>query len=500
MKVAVVGGTGYVGLVTGIGLAHAGHRVVCADIDSAAIRRLAAGEAPIREAGFDRMLSSVMKRRRISFTTDAVQAAADADVVIIAVGTPQSEDGRADLSQIMSAADRVALGLELASRAERPARGIPRARAGAERERDGRTESLSRNRSRERKAYKVIAVKSTVPVGTCDALRERIAAAVSALPVEFDVVSNPEFLREGQAVRDFLKPDRIVVGASRRRAVEAMRRLYKNLEAPLVVTDPRSSEMLKYACNAYLATRISFINEIAAISESVGADVRRVIEGMRLDPRIGPAYLSPGPGFGGPCLVKDVNSLISFGRGAGAGTLLLDAVLARNEAQAEVALAAMRGMLGGLRGKRVAVLGLSFKAGTADTRDSPPLLLMRALSAAGAEAGAWDPILSRSEEALSATPFLARGFLDAARGADCLVVMNDGIDLDRDALSRAAMAMAFPAIYDARRRVDPKAAIETGFAYRALGVSPERIPRKAPTRERPGVAAVRPALGAAISL
>jgi UDPglucose 6-dehydrogenase len=462
MKVAVIGGTGYVGLVTGIGLTRLGHRVCCADIDSGAIKGLMRGQAPIREEGICHALGRALKEGRLSFTTDAVQAVAESELIIVAVGTPSAPDGKTDLSQVMSATRRIALGLTLAARFASQAR-------------------------EDRRPYKVIAIKSTVPVGTCENLRDILRSWLPAPSADFDVVWNPEFLREGSALRDFLEPDRIVVGAYRKRALAAMKRLYKRIDAPFLAMDPRSAEMMKYACNAFLAARVSFINEIAGISQAVGADVRKVAEGMGLDPRIGRNYLEPGLGFGGPCLGKDIRSLIAFGSASGARTGLLEAVIARNAAQLDDVFGELRGMLDGLTGKKIALLGLSFKAGTSDTRDSPSLALAWRLSAAGAAVSVWDPSLSAAREALDSFVFLKENPIEAAREAHCLVVATDAIRLGRKDLAALAAVMADPAIFDARRRLDPDVVFESGFNYRALGVSPRRLARKRRTPELVGL-------------
>ena len=354
MRVAMIG-TGYVGLVSGACFADFGHDVVCIDKDAGKIERLHQGVMPIYEPGLDDLVASNVKAGRLTFTTDAAEGVADADAVFIAVGTPSRRgDGHADLSYVYAAAEEVA-GLV--------------------------------------KGFTVIVTKSTVPVGTGDEIEAIFAKTRPDADVA--VVSNPEFLREGAAIGDFKRPDRVVVGTINERAMQVMRELYRPLflnETPILFTERRTSELIKYAANAFLAMKITFINEMADLCEAVGADVQQVSRGIGLDNRIGKKFLHAGPGYGGSCFPKDTLALVRTAQQAGAPTKLIETTVAVNDARKKALAAKVAKAVGGsLAGKRVAILGLTFKPNTDDMRDSPSLDLVPALQAAGATVSAFDP-------------------------------------------------------------------------------------------------------------
>ena len=432
MRIAMVG-AGYVGLVTGACFSEFGTDVVCVDKDVDRVRALRRGEMPIYEPGLDDLVARNVDAGRLSFTTDLEEAVVEADVVFIAVGTPSRRgDGHADLSFVFDAAREVAAAV---------------------------------------RGHTVLVTKSTVPVGTGARVAE-IAAQLRP-DAEIDVVSNPEFLREGAAIEDFLHPDRVVIGAETDRARDAMRELYRPLflrETPILFTDRETAELTKYAANAFLALKITFINEIADLCERVGADVQDVARGMGLDRRIGDKFLHPGPGYGGSCFPKDTLALTRTASDAGAPVRLVEMAAAVNEDRKRaMAGRVLEALGGGAAGRTVAVLGLAFKPNTDDMREAPSLELVPALQAAGAAVRAYDPQAMATAGPLLPGVTWCADVYEAAAGADCAVLLTEwnefrGVDLDR---LRAVMAA--PVLLDLRNVYKPSEMAAAGFAYRGIG-------------------------------
>lgn len=431
MRISVIGGTGYIGLVTGIGLAAVGHNVTCADIDRLKIEKMKKGILPIFEEGLEELLRKARAEGSVRFTDCVRTAVSESDVLMIAVGTPEAPNGETDMSQMENAL------VSAASFMDR---------------------------------HKTIVIKSTVPVGTCDWAVSLVRKNLRSQSISFDIVSNPEFLREGSAVKDFLHPDRIVVGTSDAYAANIMKEIYKSFDCPLIMTDRRSSEMIKYACNSYLASRISFINEIADICERVDGDIHSVIEGMSYDKRIGGHYLNPGPGFGGPCLHKDIHSLINFGGKAGADVGMLKAVLERNDRQIGDLVNHINVALKKIKNKKIAVLGLSFKAGTDDIRNSPAILLIKKLLDSNCRVSAYDPKVHSLPEPLNSSVSMARSIREAVLNADCLVVMTEWDEFAAMDLDALYQLMRHARMVDTRNVVSPEKASEAGFEYKGIGV------------------------------
>ena len=438
MRITIFG-SGYVGLVTGACLAQVGNHVMCVDVDQDRVAVLKRGEVPIHEPGLDEIIAEAMQAGRLQFTSDAARGAAHGIVLMIAVGTPSDEDGSADLRHVLTVARTIGECLE---------------------------------------DYRVIVTKSTVPVGTADKVRAEISSAVKARgkQIVFDVVSNPEFLKEGAAVSDFAKPDRIIIGVDNPRAEEILRDLYapfnRNRERILVM-DVRSAELSKYAANAMLATKISFMNELAAIAEQVNADIEHVRVGIGSDPRIGFHFIYPGAGFGGSCFPKDIRALAHTARGIGIKPALLEAVELRNEAQKQILYEKIsRHFEGHLQGKTIALWGLAFKPDTDDMREAPSLTLMEALWAAGARVQAYDPEANkecrriyghRSDLTLMDQPYAV---LD---NADALVVCTEwrvfrSPDFD-EIKSRLRQAL----IFDGRNLYEPARLKQAGIQYYCIG-------------------------------
>jgi UDPglucose 6-dehydrogenase len=433
MRIAMIG-TGYVGLISGSCLADLGHEVTCVDTDADKIARLSRGEVPIYEPGLEALLARTLASGRLGFTADLALAVAGAEAVFIAVGTPARHgDGHADLRFVMTAAEE-----------------IGRALTGPA----------------------VIVTKSTVPVGTARKVDKAIRRVNPG--AAFDLCANPEFLREGAAIADFMQPDRVVIGVDAPRARVVMEALYAPLALqghPVLFTDLESAELIKYAANAFLATKITFINEIAALSERLGADVRAVAEGMGLDARIGARFLEAGPGYGGSCFPKDTMALARMGQESQAPVQIVEAVIRANDAVKQRMISKIAGLLGGdVSGKAIAVLGVTFKAGTDDMRDAPALTILPALQAAGAHLRVTDP--QGQEEAALLLPGVTwcDTAYDAAMGAELVVVLTEwaafrGLDLDR-----LARSMATPRMADLRNLYDRDAALAAGFtAYVGVG-------------------------------
>jgi UDPglucose 6-dehydrogenase len=432
MHIAVIG-SGYVGLVTGACFAEFGVDVVCVDIAADKIERLNNGESPIYEPGLDQLLQKNLKAGRLSFTTDIASAIKQSLVIFIAVGTPPQPDGSADLSFVESVAGAIADHMD---------------------------------------SYKVIATKSTVPVGTGKRLAEIITKR-QAKPTEFSVVSNPEFLREGAAIADFMRPDRVVLGGSDPQAIAIMRDLYRPLyliETPFVITSLEGAELIKYAANAFLATKISFINEIANLCELVGCDVHDVARAIGMDRRIGGKFLHAGPGFGGSCFPKDTAALSVIGRQFSAPTRIVDAVIEVNHLQRLSMVPKIQKLVGGeLKGKRIAVLGLAFKPETDDIRDAPSLDIIKGLVERGATVVAFDPVArSEAEKVLPRIEYAADEY-DAATGADALVFVTEWNQFRALDMKRIMGSMKTPRIADLRNIYTPADLREMGFEYVGVG-------------------------------
>jgi UDPglucose 6-dehydrogenase len=430
LNIGVVG-TGYVGLVVGACLAETGNNVRCVDSDREKVARLGRGEIPIYEPGLEELVLRNAAEERLAFTTDLDGTVRASEVVFIAVGTPQDEDGSADLTHVLEVA-----------------RGIGRAMNG----------------------HKIIVNKSTVPVGTAERVRRQIGALTSH---PFAVVSNPEFLKEGTAVDDFLKPDRVVIGTDDEEVEAVMRRLYEpfvRTGKPILVMDPASAELSKYAANAMLASRVSFMNEMANLCDRVGADVRNVRLGMGTDSRIGASFLFPGVGYGGSCFPKDVKALIRMGHDAGVSLSVVEAVDRTNEAQKSILVPRIEAHLGGLAGRVVAVWGLAFKPRTDDMREAPAIAIIEGLLAGGAAVRAYDP----KAEAWATRAFGDRVTLcgrayEAAKGADALVVVTEWNEFREPDFRRLKALMRHPAVFDGRNIYDPGTVREMGFHYEGIG-------------------------------
>jgi UDPglucose 6-dehydrogenase len=433
MNVTVIG-TGYVGLVTGACLADAGNNVFCLDVDEAKVRRLDEGAIPIFEPGLEPIVKRNRDAGRLKFSTDVASSVAHGDLQLIAVGTPPGEDGSADLQHVLGAARAV---------------------------------------GRHMKSYKVIATKSTVPVGTADKIREAVKALTSS---DFAVVSNPEFLKEGAAVEDFMRPDRIIVGSEDARAIALLRQLYapfqRNRER-IIVMGVRSAELTKYAANAMLATRISFMNEIANVAEALGADVEEVRQGIGADPRIGTDFLYPGAGYGGSCFPKDVRALQRTASEVGRELRVVAAVEAVNETQKHVVAAKIKRRFGDrLNGKCFAVWGLAFKANTDDMREASSRTLISDLVGAGARVRAYDPAAGLEAKRLyrdSPGIEIVDSAVAALEGADALAVVTEWREFRSPDFALLKARLKTPAIFDGRNLYDPSALKGLGIEYYPIG-------------------------------
>ncbi len=432
MRVAMIG-TGYVGLVSGACFADFGHEVTCVDKDAGKIAALERGEIPIYEPGLDDLVASNVKAGRLKFATELAPAVKAADAVFIAVGTPSRRgDGHADLTFVHEAAREIARAL---------------------------------------KGFTVVITKSTVPVGTGDEV-ERVIAEARA-DCDCAVVSNPEFLREGAAIRDFKHPDRIVIGTEDKRAREVMSELYRPLylnRAPLLFTDRRTAELIKYAANAFLATKITFINEIADLAEKVGADVQEIARGIGLDNRIGGKFLHAGPGFGGSCFPKDTLALMKTGQDYAAPLRIVEAVVSVNDQRKRAMARKVAHALGGeLRGKTVAVLGLTFKPNTDDMREAPSIPLITALQDMGAKVRVYDPIgTEQAKSYIDKVTFCADAY-DCAKGASALVIVTEWEQFRALDFGRLREVMAQPVLVDLRNIYSADEVARHGFAYESVG-------------------------------
>lgn len=431
MKIAVIG-TGYVGLVSGTCFAETGNHVTCVDIDSNKVDRLSNGKITIYEPGLEKLFERNIKENRLHFTTKIEDVIDDVEIIFLALPTPPGEDGSADLSYVLGVADH--LGKIMTE-------------------------------------YKVIVGKSTVPVGTAD----KVHAAISAnYKGEFDVVSNPEFLREGVAVEDFLKPDRVVIGCSSERAKQTMERLYAPFVRqgnPLIFMDEKSAELTKYAANSFLATKITFMNEIARVCEVVGADVDMVRRGIGTDTRIGKRFLFPGIGYGGSCFPKDVKALIKASKDSGYQFRILDAVEEVNESQKTYLIPKLERHFGGdLSGKTFALWGLAFKPNTDDIREAPALYLIKELNARGAKVRAFDPeAMANVKRQIGDVITYTENMYDAVEGADALIIATEWGEFRNPNFSRMKEALRQPLIFDGRNVYDGDFMKEQGFSYHSIG-------------------------------
>ena len=430
MNIGVIG-TGYVGLVVGACLAENGNAVICVDKDADKIATLKGGDIPIYEPGLEELISRNVAEERLSFSTDLADAVRRSDILFVAVGTPQDGDGSADLTHVLEVAREIAQAMN---------------------------------------GPKVIVNKSTVPVGTA----ERVRGVISEMTKQpFSVVSNPEFLKEGVAVEDFLKPDRVVIGTDDAKVEALMRELYEPFVRtghPVLVMDPASAELTKYAANAMLAARISFMNEVANLCDKVGADVREVRLGMGTDSRIGASFLFPGIGYGGSCFPKDVKALLRMGQDAGCEMKVVAAVDRTNEAQKTILVPRLERHLGGLPGKVIAIWGLAFKPRTDDLREAPALAVIEELLAAGAGVRAYDPkAMPGARRQLGDRVVFCNRSYEAVEGADALVLATEWNEFREPDFPRIKTLMRRPAIFDGRNIYNPQHLRTLGFYYEGIG-------------------------------
>lgn len=428
MKIAVVG-TGYVGLVAGVCFADSGHTVVCVDRDEKKIERLRAGHVPIYEPGLEELMHQA--KARLEFTTDLGVAVRACDVVFVAVGTPELPDGSADMGPTMAVVEAIC---RLAT------------------------------------SKKYIVLKSTVPVGTAKKVRARIVE-LTKQPIE--IVSNPEFLKEGAAIEDFLRPDRVVIGCETDDAKAVMSELYEPFVRngkPILFMDNASAEMTKYAANAFLSVKISFINELALLADKLGADINLVRKGFTSDSRINPAFFYPGVGFGGSCFPKDVKALVHTGREVGIPMDVVHAADEVNDRQKLVLFQKLKDHFGDLRGRTIAVWGLAFKPRTDDVREAPALEIIQKLVEAGARVRAYDPVAMETARAATRAPFEpAVSAMDAATDADALMIVTEWNEFRTPDLTQLKIAMKSPVVFDGRNILDPEKAVKAGFAYYCIG-------------------------------
>ncbi len=432
MNVCVVG-TGYVGLVTGTCFAEFGVNVVCVDKDKKKIDMLNNGHIPIYEPGLEELIKKNEKDGRLSFSTDVDKGIKDSLVIFIAVGTPPKDDGSADLSYVEDVAGSIARNLN---------------------------------------GYKVIVTKSTVPVGTGERIK-KIILERNKKQTDFDIVSNPEFLREGSAIEDFMRPNRVVIGAESEKAVEIMKELYRPLyliETPFVVTNVASAEMIKYASNAFLATKISFINEIANICERVGADVHAVAKGMGLDNRIGSKFLHPGPGYGGSCFPKDTQAIAQIAKENNYTFEVVEAVVNVNKKQKERMLEKIINTVGGVKGKTISALGLSFKPNTDDMRDAPSVDIINGLLKMGAKIRAYDPVaMDEARKVFNNNIEYCKDSYDAVNGSDAIVLITEWNQFRNLDMIKIKGLLKSPVIIDLRNVYDPLKMKELGYKYDCVG-------------------------------
>jgi len=431
MKVSVIG-TGYVGLVAGTCFAESGNDVICVDIDERKVKMLRKGECPIYEPGLPELLRKNIAEKRLSFTTDLDSAVRKTAIIFLALPTPQSEDGSADLQHVLAVAKKIGKVMD---------------------------------------GYKVIVNKSTVPVGTTDKVREIVAAQTKH---PFDVVSNPEFLKEGAAVNDFLKPDRVVIGSRSQKALDIMADLYSPFVRtgnPLIMMDERSAELTKYAANSFLATKVSFMNEIANLCERVGADIDLIRKGLGTDARIGNQFLFAGLGYGGSCFPKDVAALLNTARAHGQELQIVNSVEEVNRRQKKLVVEKLKGYFGGsLKGKTIALWGLSFKPNTDDVREAPALTIIEALLKEGAHIHAHDPAaIEETKKKIGDAVKYYEGNYEALKGAHALIIVTEWNEFRRPDFDRMKALMKEPVIFDGRNIYNPHVMAEKGFVYYGIG-------------------------------
>ncbi|MFA6054916.1 MAG: UDP-glucose/GDP-mannose dehydrogenase family protein [Thermodesulfovibrionales bacterium] len=431
MHIGIIG-TGYVGLVTGACFAEFGLFVTCVDKDEKKIKALKKGEIPFYEPGLDELVKRNVKQGRLIFTTKIAKAVESSLVIFIAVGTPRRGDGSADMKYVEEVAREIANHMD---------------------------------------DYKVIVTKSTVPVGTGEKIREIISRNMKSR-TDFDIVSNPEFLREGSAIEDFMRPNRVVLGAASPQAVAIMKDLYKPLyllETPFVITNIETAELIKYASNSFLATKISFINEIATLCEKVGADVHMVAKGMGLDQRIGSKFLHPGPGYGGSCLPKDTTALLKIAENNNVHLGIVDAAVRANERQRGYMVERIKQSMGDLKGKTIAVLGLSFKPNTDDIRDAPSVPIIKTLLKEGAKIRAYDPVSMEEAEKILPEIKYCKDPYNTLKGADALIIMTEWNQFRNLELDKIKALLNSPFFFDLRNIYDPQKMREKGFQYYSVG-------------------------------
>ena len=431
MHIAVIG-TGYVGLVTGACFAEFGVDVTCVDVDVTKIDKLHQGIIPIYEPGLDQLVERNVKAGRLHFTTDIKSAVEQALVVFLAVGTPPQPDGTPDMSYYRQAAKDVAGAMN---------------------------------------GYKVLVTKSTVPIGTGQWLQQFVNENLKT-PTEFGVASNPEFLREGAAIDDFMRPDRVVIGSNEERAIEVMKDLYRPLyliETPIVITSLEAAELIKYAANAFLATKITFINEIANLCDAIGCDVHDVARGMGMDNRIGRKFLHPGPGYGGSCFPKDTRALTTVADQFGVETRIVDAVIEANHKQRDAMIPKIEKLIGDISGKRIGVLGLSFKPETDDMRESPAIDIIQSILKKGGSVKAFDPVaMDEARHCIEGIEFATDEY-DAIDGADVLVIITEWNQFRALDMDRVKQLLKAPKIADLRNVYEPEDMRELGFEYVGVG-------------------------------
>ena len=429
MKIGIIG-SGYVGLVTGACFAHLGHEVVCVDNDLKKIATLQKGKVPIYEPGLLEMLRQNVREKRLSFSSSIVQAVRRSEVLFICVNTPPKENGEADLSFI---------------------------------------ENVSREIARHLKEYRLIVEKSTVPVQTGEWIDKTMREYHPQSSSLFDVASNPEFLREGSAIHDFLEPDRVILGVESPRAEKILRKLYEPLKAPILVTDIKSAEIIKHASNSFLASKITFINVVARVCDAVGADIEQVAKGMGLDPRIGPSFLKAGIGFGGFCFPKDLAAFLAMARKLGVHFDLLKDILQSNEEQKLYFVQKIENVLWNLKGKTLAMLGLSFKPDTDDMRFAPSIDIIQALQKEGVRIKAYDPeAVKRARTVLKGIQY-ARNPYEAARGADAVVVLTEWSEFNNLDFKKIKKLLNQPILFDGRNMFNPQELKKLGFKYYGMG-------------------------------
>ena len=442
MKICIVG-TGYVGLVTGTCLSDFGLEVTCVDKDSEKIKGLNSGKVPIYEPNLESLIKKNVTAGRLGFTVDIEKAIKQSKAIFIAVGTPPNHDGSANLKQIEKVAQQIAVSMN---------------------------------------EYKVIVNKSTVPVGTAAKIKEiidkyqtlslRATEGSAAIPFSFDVVSNPEFLREGSAVYDFTHPDKIVIGTTSDKALKIMQEIYRPLyliDTPFVTTNPETAELIKYACNAFLATKITFINEIANLCEKVGADVHQIAKAMGLDGRISSKFLHPGPGYGGSCFPKDTRALCSIAEHYGYEFKSLKAVVSANKRQRELMVGKIKRLVGDLRGKVIGILGLAFKQNTDDIRESASIDIIKILLKKGAKIKCFDPMAMDNTKKILPDITYCENEYEVAEGSDCLVIATEWNQFRNLDLLKIKELLKFPILLDLRNLYDPATLKALGFIYEGVG-------------------------------